>query len=85
VDDVKGVLTRPFLPLTQQFYTKLESIILSNCTIGGHSWLTYQKKKKTGGPFPSFLSYHAFLTFSLHAEQNSLRRSLSMMSFTNAC
>ncbi|GAA5889805.1 hypothetical protein JCM6882_004330 [Rhodosporidiobolus microsporus] len=32
----------------KQFYAKVESIILSNCTIAGHSWSTYQQKKKKG-------------------------------------
>ncbi|GAA5838128.1 hypothetical protein JCM11251_004717 [Rhodosporidiobolus azoricus] len=31
-----------------KFYAKVESIILSNCTIAGHSWSDYQKMKKTG-------------------------------------
>ncbi|GAA5858005.1 hypothetical protein JCM8547_006660 [Rhodosporidiobolus lusitaniae] len=32
----------------KQFYTPLESIILSNCTIAGHSWSVYKDKKKKG-------------------------------------
>ncbi|BGP20997.1 hypothetical protein JCM10213_003238 [Rhodosporidiobolus nylandii] len=32
----------------KQFYPKLESIVLSNLTIGGNSWKTHQDKKKRG-------------------------------------
>ncbi|BGP28248.1 serine/arginine repetitive matrix protein 2 [Rhodotorula toruloides] len=31
-----------------KFYTKIEAVILSNCTIGGLSWSEYEKKKKRG-------------------------------------
>jgi hypothetical protein len=46
----------PLLPLTsfvldpaQDFYAKMEAIIVQNCTITGLSWSEYQRKKRKGG------------------------------------